>query len=67
MSETPNQPSTSTNSSEFNNPDFQAGLKALLSVYQPILENDLKLAKNPEELAKASGRAVVPICSGTQP
>ena len=52
MSDTPNQPSTSTNSSDFNNPDFQAGLKALLAVYQPFMENDLKLAKNPDELQR---------------
>lgn len=34
------------------NEDFQFVLKALLAAYQPILEQQLKLAKNPEELKK---------------
>lgn len=37
---------------EMNNPDFQFVLKALLDVYQPILEQQLTLAKNPQELEK---------------
>jgi hypothetical protein len=37
---------------EANNPDVQAALKALLGVYQPILEQQLSLAKNAEELQK---------------
>jgi hypothetical protein len=37
---------------EANNPDVQAALKALLSVYQPILEQQLSLAKNAEELQR---------------
>ena len=38
--------------SEWGNPNFQAVLKALLDVYQPILEQQLSLAKNPAELQK---------------
>jgi len=37
---------------ELNNPEFQTVLKALLAAYQPILEKQLSLAKNPEELEK---------------
>ncbi len=37
---------------ELNNPDFQVVLKALLAAYQPILEQQLSLAKNPEALQK---------------
>ncbi len=37
---------------DFSNPDFQAALNALLAVYQPILEQQLNLAKNPSELQK---------------
>lgn len=37
---------------ELNNPDFQYVLKALLDSYQPILEQQLNLAKNPQELQK---------------
>ena len=37
---------------DIGNPDFQAGLRALLAVYQPFLEQQLNLAKNPDELQK---------------
>jgi hypothetical protein len=37
---------------EIQNEDFQFVLKALLAAYQPILEQQLNLAKNPEELKK---------------
>ena len=37
---------------EINNQDFQYVLKALLAAYQPILEQQLDLAKNPAELNK---------------
>src|SRR5579863_3612772 len=39
-------------SAEIQNPDFQLVLKALLAAYQPILEQQLNWAKNPEELKK---------------
>jgi hypothetical protein len=39
-------------SAEIHNEDFQFVLKALLAVYQPILERQLNLARNPEELKK---------------
>ena len=43
---------------ELNNADFQYVLKALLAAYQPILEQQLNLAKNPQELQKeAQGHA----------
>ena len=32
--------------------DFQFVLKALLAAYQPVLEQELKLAQAPEELKK---------------
>jgi hypothetical protein len=35
---------------EMNNPDFQVALKALLAAYQPVLEQQLNLIKNPQEL-----------------
>ncbi len=47
-----NPSSTSTNIPDFNDQDFQAGLNALLAVYQPILEQQLNLAKNTDELQK---------------
>lgn len=50
MSDTQNQ--TSPDMPDFNDPDFQAGLQALLAVYRPILEQQLKLARNPDELQK---------------
>jgi hypothetical protein len=37
---------------EINKEDFQFVLKALLHAYQPILERQLSLAKNPQELQK---------------
>jgi len=37
---------------EINNQDFQFVLRALLAAYQPVLEQQLNLAKNPEELTK---------------
>jgi hypothetical protein len=37
---------------ELNNPDFQFVLKALLAAYQPILEQQLSLARDPEALQK---------------
>ena len=40
---------------ELNSPDFQVVLKALLAAYQPILEQQLNLAKNPQELQKEAG------------
>ena len=38
--------------SPYANPDFQFVLKALLAVYQPMLEQQLSLARNPAELEK---------------
>src|SRR5277367_273688 len=49
---TPQQEPPPPPSGEINNPDFQFVLKALLAVYQPILEEQLNLAKSPEELEK---------------
>ncbi len=46
--QTPN----ATTTPELTNPDFQTVLKALLAAYQPILEQQLNLAKNPQELQK---------------
>jgi hypothetical protein len=37
---------------ELNNPDFQVALKSLLAAYQPILEEQLNLVKNPQDLQK---------------
>jgi hypothetical protein len=48
---------------DFNNPDFQAGLTALLAVYQPILEQQLNLAKNPAELQKQAQAASSRTCA----
>lgn len=42
-------------SAETQSPDFQAILKALLAAYQPILEQQLNLAKNPDALRKEAG------------
>ena len=53
--EKPQPPQTGTAAPaapELNNPDFQVVLKALLAAYQPILEQQLNLAKNPEALQK---------------
>src|ERR1700722_7698823 len=41
-----------SNAPEISNPDFQVVLKALLAAYQPILEEQLNLAKNPQQLQK---------------
>ncbi|MGB6829288.1 MAG: hypothetical protein WBE41_14665, partial [Terracidiphilus sp.] len=51
---TPNAPSTPP---EFNDPNFQSVLNALLDAYQPILESQLKLARDVKGLEKqaASG------------
>jgi hypothetical protein len=46
------QPTDPSTAPEFNNPDFQAVLKALLAAYQPILEQQLALARNPQQLQK---------------
>ncbi|MGA7555350.1 MAG: hypothetical protein WA657_05415 [Candidatus Acidiferrales bacterium] len=37
---------------ELNDADFQYALKALLAAYQPVLEQQLSLIKNPQELQK---------------
>src|SRR5215472_4154361 len=37
---------------EMHNEDFQFVLKALLEAYQPILEQQLNLARNPQELQR---------------
>ena len=39
-------------SAEIHNEDFQFVLKALLAAYEPVLEHQLNLAKNPSELEK---------------
>ena len=48
---------------EANNPDLQAALKALLGVYQPILEQQLSLAKNADELQKQAQAAASRTCA----
>ena len=48
----PNPAAASPPAAEINNEDFQYVLKALLAAYQPILEQQLNLAKNPAELSK---------------
>lgn len=50
------QPVNPTTAPELNNPDFQVVLKALLASYQPVLEQQLNLAKNPEQLQKEALR-----------
>jgi hypothetical protein len=37
---------------ELNNPDFQVAMKALLDAYQPVLEQQVNLIKNPQDLQK---------------
>ena len=59
MSDQENQ----SNAPDFNNPDFQAGLHALLAVYQPLLEQDLNLTKNPEELQKQTQAELSRTCA----
>jgi len=54
---------TAPTPAELNNPDFQAGLRALLAVYQPILEQQLNLAKNPEELQKQAQAIATRTCA----
>jgi len=49
-------------SAEIQNQDFQFVLKALLAAYQPILEQQLNLAKNPEELKKEA-QSTPPNCA----
>jgi hypothetical protein len=46
------QPADHSTVPELNNPDFQNVLKALLAAYQPVLEQQLNLAKNPQQLQK---------------
>ncbi len=46
------QPADQASAPELNNPDFQSVLKALLAAYQPFLEQQLNLAKNPQQLQK---------------
>ena len=46
-----------------NNPDFQFVLKALLAAYQPTLEQQLSLAKNPDELQKQAQAASTRSCA----
>ena len=48
---------------ELNNPDFQAVLKALLAVYQPILQQQLSLANDPAELQKEAEAAESRTCA----
>ncbi|HMD85993.1 MAG TPA: hypothetical protein VKO18_14965 [Terriglobia bacterium] len=48
----PQEVSARTPCAEINKEDFQFVLKALLATYEPILEQQLKLAKNPEELRR---------------
>ena len=46
-----------------NDQDFQRVLTALLAVYQPILEQQLNLAKNPAELQKQAEAAAARTCA----
>lgn len=46
------QPADQSTAPELNNPDFQHVLKALLAAYEPVLEQQLNLAKNPQQLQK---------------
>src|SRR3984885_11045525 len=53
--EKPKPPKTEAEAStpaELNNPDLQGALKALLAGFQPILEKQLDLTKDPAELQK---------------
>src|SRR5271170_5853423 len=64
--EKPQPPQTDTEAPvapELNNPDFQAVLKALLSVYQPILQQQLNLANDPVELQKQSEATASRTCA----
>jgi hypothetical protein len=57
MADKDNPQAPQTSAPEFNNPDFQFALKALLDAYQPILEQQLNLAKNPAALEKEAESA----------
>jgi hypothetical protein len=46
------EPADQPTAPELNNPDYQNVLKALLAAYQPVLEQQLNLAKNPQQLQK---------------
>jgi len=52
MSDQENKPLTSADAPQMNDPDFQAGLRAFLDAYSPLLERDLQLLHNPDELQK---------------
>jgi hypothetical protein len=54
---------TGPTADELKNPDFQAGLQALLAVYQPILEQQLNLARNPEELQRQAQAIATRTCA----
>lgn len=51
----PQKPASAAAPPEIQNPDFQFVLKALLAAYQPILEDQLNLAKNPDKLNAQAG------------
>ena len=48
------QTSSPPTGEEIQNPDFQFVLKALLAAYQPVLEQELRLAGDPAALSKAA-------------
>ena len=48
---------------EMNDQDFQTALKALLAVYQPIMEQQLNLVKDPAELQKQAQAASSRTCA----
>ena len=50
-----------TEHEEIHSEDFQFALKALLAAYQPILEEELKRSKEPEQLKKEA-EAKPPSC-----
>jgi len=52
MTEEERKKSSRELAAEMNSEDFQFVLRALLDAYQPILEQQLNLAKNPQELQK---------------
>src|SRR5215472_10324287 len=41
---------------DLQDPEFRSALEALLSAYEPILAEDLKLAKSPDKVREAGGR-----------
>ena len=53
----PSQTADQSTAPELNNPDFQDVLKALLAAYQPVLEQQLSLARNPQQLQKEAQNA----------